>query len=55
MGHPGFDNVAEVTLAEHDEMVETLPPDRADPPFDAPGVPAENTIRARGRSETAFH
>jgi len=55
MGHPGFDNVAEVTLAEHDEMVETLPPDRADPPFDAPVVPAENTIRAHGRLEAALH
>src|ERR1700746_1668168 len=27
------DDAAEVSLAEHDEMVETLPPDRGDQPF----------------------
>ena len=33
------DNAAEVSLAKHDEMVETVPPDRADQPFDVSVLP----------------
>jgi hypothetical protein len=35
----GFEDAAKVSLAEHDEMVETLPPDRADQPFDVSVLP----------------
>ena len=35
----GFEDVAEVSPAEHDDMVETLLSDRADQPFDASVLP----------------
>ena len=35
----GCDDAAEMSLAEHDEMVETLPSDRADQPFDVSVLP----------------
>ena len=39
------DDAAEVSLAEHDEMVETLPPDRADQPFDVSVLPRRSRCR----------
>jgi hypothetical protein len=39
------DDAAEVSLAEHDEMVETLPPDRADQPFDVSVLPGRSRRR----------
>ena len=41
----GCDDAAEVSLAEHDEMVETLPPDRADQPFDVSILPRRSRSR----------
>jgi hypothetical protein len=35
----GCDDAAEMSLAEHDEMIETLPSDRADQPFDVSVLP----------------
>ena len=45
MGDVGFDDAAEVSLAEHDEMVETLPLDRADQPFDVTVLPRRSRSR----------
>ena len=41
----GRNGAAEVSLAEHDEMVETLPPDRADHPFDVSVLPRRSRCR----------
>ena len=38
-------DAAQVTLAEHDEVVETLPPDRADQPFDVSVLPRRSRSR----------
>jgi hypothetical protein len=35
----GFENAAEVSLAGHDDVVETLPPYRTDQPFDVSVLP----------------
>src|ERR1700724_2417130 len=41
----GCDDAAEMSLAEHDEMVETLPSDRADQPFDVSVLPRRSRCR----------
>ena len=41
----GCDDAAELSLAKHEEMVETLPSDRADQPFDASVLPRRSRCR----------
>src|SRR5258707_13891552 len=41
----GCDDAAEMSLAEHDEMVETVPSDRADQPFDVSVLPRRSRCR----------
>jgi hypothetical protein len=45
IGDVGCDDAAEVSLAEHDEVVETLPPDRADQPFEVSVLPRRSRSR----------
>ena len=44
IGDVGCEDAVEVNLAEHDQMVETLPPDRADQPFDVSILPRRSRM-----------
>ena len=52
VGDVGFEDAAEVGLAEDDDMIETLPPYRADQPFDVSVLPRRSRCR---RSITDAH
>ena len=52
VGDVGFEDAAEVGLAEDDDMIETLPPYRADQPFDVSVLPRRSRCR---RSITDTH